>query len=179
MARLILLTACSMPVTKVDVQSFEIKKTGIKSKQALSTLTGIFLDRGYDIKFTNLDAGVMTTEYKKFASSGSAPPFYYYMQIRARVKIKRGESIINLSPMVKEQNRSNAAAYTEHELSYYTGDPQNIRLISSMRETVGWRILAQIQFMNIVSDTADQFGIAEEDVIQNVTKTPANAFGAK
>jgi len=170
------MTACSLPVTRVDVQSFEIRKAGIQKEQALTTLTGIFLDRGFDIKFTNKDAGVITTEYKRFASVGGKPPFDYYMQIKARVKIVRGETSIILNPVVKEQNRLNAAAYTEHELSYYTGAAKNIRLIDSMRKGVGWRVIAQTLFMNVVIDTAKAFGLSVDDVIQNVAKTPANAF---
>jgi hypothetical protein len=171
-----IMVGCSLPVTKVDVQSFEIKKPGIQEDQALSKLTGIFIDRGFDIKFTNKDAGVITTEYKKFASNGEHPPFDYYMQIKGRVKIIRGETEVTLSPIVKEQNRLNAAAFSEHELSYYTGDPQSIKLIASMKEGTGWRALGQVLFMNVVTDTAETFGLSVDDVIQNVTTTPASAF---
>ncbi len=172
------LLACSLPVTRVEVQSFEIRKAGIQEEQALTRLTGIFIDRGFDIKFTNKDAGVITTEYKKFASIGGNPPFDYYMQVKGRVKVVRDATSVTLSPIVKEQNRLNAAAFTEHELSYYTGDAGNIRLIDSMKEGTGWRTLGQVLFMNVVTDTAESFGLGTDDVIQNVTKTPADAFAA-
>ncbi len=173
---LLVIVACSMPVTRVDVQSFEIKKAGIQEEQVLSKLTGILIDRGFDVKFTNKDAGVLTTEYKKFASFGIDPPFDFYMQIKGRVKIAQDEASITLSPIVKEQNRRNAAAFTEHELSYYVGNPTDIGLINSMKAGVGWRPLGQTLFMNVVTDTAEAFGLSVSDVIQNVTKTPANAF---
>ncbi len=170
------MVACSLPVTRVDVQSFEIKKTGIQEEQILSKLTGILIDRGFDVKFTNKDAGVLTTEYKKFASFGGNPPFDYYMQIKGRVKFVRGEVSVTLSPIIKEQNRLNVAAFSEHELSYYIGKPADINLIDSMKEGIGWRTLGQILFMNVVTDTAETFGLGVNDVVQNVTKSPANAF---
>ena len=173
------MVACSMPVTKIDVQSFEIRSAKVQEGQALTKLTGILIDRGFDVKLTNKDAGILTTEYKKFASVGSTPPFDYYMQIKGRVKVVQGETAVTLSPIVKEQNRLNAAAFSEHELSYYTGDPSNIRLIDSMKAGVGWKTLGQVLFMNVVTDTAEAFGLSVDNVIQNVTKTPANAMLAQ
>lgn len=172
------LVSCSIPVTKVEVQSFEIKKQGIDTDQAVAKMSGIFVDRGFDIKMSNKDAGIVTTEYKKFTSVGGDPPFDYYMQIKAKIKIAGGNTSIALSPIVKEQNRMNAAAFTEHELSYYTGNPSNVRLIKSMRPETGWRVLGQTLFMNVVTDTAETFGLSTDQVIQNVTNTPANALGA-
>jgi len=171
------LVACGgMPVTKVDVQSFEIKKAGIREEQALTALTDIFIDRGFAIKFTNKDDGVITTEYKKFASTGQNPLFDYYMQIKGHVKIVRNETSVTLSPIVKEQERLNASAFTEHELSYFTGDPSNIQLISSMRQGTGWRAFGQALFMDVVTDTAETFGLRVNDVIQNITNTPTSAI---
>lgn len=175
---LLFVTACSLPVTRVDVQSFELNKKGIQMEQALTRLTGVLVNRGFDIKLTNKDAGLITTEYKQFASSGTNPPFDYYLQIRGRVKINGSDTNVALVPMVKEQNRLNAAAYSEHALSYYTGDPSNVRLIGSMREGVGWRVLGQVSFMNVVQDTAEQLGLKVEDIVQKVTNTPDNAFSA-
>lgn len=170
---------CALPVTKVDVQSYELQKNGVSKDRALTRLTTVFVDRGFDIKLVNKEAGIITTEYKKFASTGENPPFDYYMQIRGRIGDAKGKTRISLSPTVKEQNRMNAAAYTEHELSYYIGEPANIRLIRSMREGTGWKSIGQTVFMNVVNDTCESFGLKVDDVVQNVTKTPANAFGAK
>lgn len=173
----VLLVSCSLPVTKVQVQSFEMRKQSLSKVQSLNMLTGILVDRGFDIKITNKDVGLVTTEYKKFTSQGESPPFDYYLQIRGRVKIMEGVAVVELRPTVKEQNRLNAAAFTEHELAYYTGEPNTIRLIPSMKPDVGWRALAQVNFMNVVQDVADGFGLSSDEVIQNVTNTQINAFG--
>ena len=169
------LAACSLPVTRVDIQSFGIKKPGVDLDKAVSKLTGILVEQGYDIKVTNKDAGIVTTEYKKVASSGTNPPFDYYMQVKARIKLVGNETSIELFPMIKEQNRMNAGAFTERELGYYTGDPGTIRLVPSMHPD-GWRSIAQTAFSNLVSGVADAFGVKQEDIVQNVTKTPENAF---
>lgn len=174
----LVLAACSgFPVNKIQVQSFEVKKPNAPVEEAISKLTGILVDRGFDIKLTNKEAGIVTTEYKKFASSGENPPFDYSMQIKTRVKVAVGNTTIQLVPLVREQNRLNAAAFTEHELMYYTGEPANVRAIHSMREG-GWRLQGQVLFMNVVSDTAEAFGVSMEDVGQNVTTTTVSAMGA-
>ena len=174
----ILLNACSLPVTRVDVQNFAVTTKGFNTDKALNKLTGVLVDNGFDIKMTNKDAGIITTEYKKFASLEQNPPFDYYMQIKGKLRESNKGTYIELSPIIKEQNRLNVAAYSEHVLGYYVGDPHNIGLIRSMRAETGWRSLAQTLFMNIVSETAKAYHVNFEDVIQNVTKTDANAFGA-
>jgi hypothetical protein len=173
---LFLLTACSLPVTKVAIQSMGLEKPGYTKEQAMTSLTTILVNRGFDIKLANKEAGLITTEYKQFAATGETPPFDYSMQIKGRILETGGKIKITLSPIVKEQNRMNAAAYSEHELSYFVGDPHNVQFIKSMRTEVGWRVLGQILFMNVAQDTAEAFGLKVEDLTQNVTKTPADAF---
>jgi hypothetical protein len=133
------------------------------------------VDRGFDVKMTNTDAGIVTTEYKKFASAGTEPPFDYYMQIRAKVRVTKGSTVIQLTPVLKEQNRMNAAAFTEHELEYFTGAADVMADVVSMNPQTGWRQRSHILFMNVVTDTAQMFGLKVDDVVQNVTTTPANA----
>jgi hypothetical protein len=165
------------PVTEIEVQSFDVVKKDLKIDNAINVASGILVDRGFDMKLINKDAGILTTEYKKFASVNQKPPFDYYLQIRFRIKVDaKGNTVIQMSPTVKEQNRLNVGAFTEHELIYYAGDPQNIKLIKSMREDIGWRALGQILFMNVVNDVAASFGLTIEEVIQNVTKTAVNAL---
>jgi hypothetical protein len=172
------LPACSsIPVTRVSVQSFEFQKKGIEPKAGMTELLGVLVDRGFDVKMSNADAGIITTEYKKFASAGDDPPFDYYMQIRSKVRQDKDLTSIQLIPVLKEQNRLNAAAFTERELIYFTGDPENIEELDSMNAQSGWRVLGQVLFMNVVTDAAHAFGLSPDDVIQNVSRSPANARG--
>jgi hypothetical protein len=165
-------------VTRTDVQSFNARPQRMTREQIINQLTGVLVDRGFDIKQTNKDAGLVTTEYKKFASEGSTPPFDYYLQIRATVTGTDAAPMLKLTPMVREQNRMNAAAFTEHELSYYVGSPSAVQLISSMRPS-GWKSQGQTAFMNVVSDLAPRLGMSVDQFEQVVTKTPANTLTAK
>lgn len=168
--------ACaSTPVTRVGIQSFELKKEGVPSNTAVAQVIGVLVDRGFDVKMSNADSGIVTTEYKKFASVATHPPFDYYMQIRAKIRPANGITSVSLIPAVKEQNRLNAVAYTEHELAYFEGDPENLEEIVSMNPGAGWRSLAQTLFMSVVTDTADALGLAMEDVVPNVSRTPVDA----
>ena len=175
---LLFLSACSLPVTKVDIQSFGFEKPDVTKDQAMASLINIFVNRGFDIKFANKDAGLVTTEYKKFASMGDRPPFDYYMQIKGRITEDNDIARITLTPIVKGQNRMNAADFSERELSYFIGDAPAIQKIGSMRENVGWRTMGQILFMNVVHDTAETYGLTIEEITQNVTRTPSSTSEA-
>jgi hypothetical protein len=173
---LMVLPACSLPVTRVDVQSFGVVRKDLKTDKAINTVTGVLVDRGFDIKMTNKEAGIITTEFKKFASLETNPPFDYFLQIKGKVKENKDGTTIDLVPSIREQNRMNSAAFTEHMLGYYTGEPNRIQLIRSMRPVTGWRSEAQTLFMNVVTEVAETLGMKVDDVVQKVTKTEANAF---
>lgn len=168
---LLFLIACSMgyKVTKVTVQSLDIEKSDIAKEKAVSTIANIFVDRGFDIKMSDKEAGIITTEFKKFGSAGDNPPFDYYLQIKATVRPKAGKMHIKLSPIVKGQNRLNVGAFTEEELSYYTGD---LKYIKSMKPQTGLRPKAILLFNNVVTEVAESFGLKFEDTIKNLTRTP-------
>lgn len=86
-----------------------------------------------------------------------------------------GQLVVRLVPIVKEQNRINAAAYTERPLSFYAGDPEKVRSIE-IRFSEEWRSLGQTMFMNVVASIADLSGVSIEEVKQNVASSPVNAF---
>src|SRR5687768_6759340 len=103
-ARLILIAvtlvvaACaSTPVTHVSLQSVEMKKEGVPASTAIARVIDVLVDRGFDLKMSNADSGIVTTEYKKFASMGDDPPFDFYLQIRARVRLTDGVTSVSLS----------------------------------------------------------------------------------
>ncbi|CAA9355647.1 MAG: hypothetical protein AVDCRST_MAG68-4406 [uncultured Gemmatimonadetes bacterium] len=173
-------TGCGgLPVTRVTVQSFEARSVRTDPGAAFNVVSAALVERGFDIKTANRDAGLLTTEYQKFASEGSNPPFDYLLQIRTTVnRGADGRVAVKMTPVVREQNRLNAAAFTEHELSYYTGEPQRIRMIKSMRAD-GWRSRGQTLFVNVASDVAAKLGTTLEDLQKNLTETSASALTAK
>ena len=131
----------SIPIQRVDVQSFEASGRRVSSDRIHAELTTLLVERGFDIKNTDKEAGLLTTEYKRFASQGQSPPFDYFRQLRLTVRaLPTGEVAVRMSPFVKEQNRLNAAASSEHELSYCEG---KVNQIESMQKD-GWQALGQL-----------------------------------
>lgn len=164
-------------VTLNTVQSFDVKTKRIE--RVFAKITGILVDKGFDIKTSNQDAGIITTEYKQFTSFGTirTDTYHdYYLQIRTTLQqMPDGQLVVRLVPIVKAQYRNNAGDYTEHELAFYAGDPDKVRSMEN-RYSEGWRSLGQAMFMNVVMSVADLAGVSIEGVKQNVTSTPINTF---
>lgn len=162
-------------VTKQTVQSFEATTSSARRDAAYTDVTAILVDRGFDIKVSNKDVGLISTEFKKFASNAApgGPPFDYYLQIKATVRdAGGGKTSIRLSPVVKEQNRTNAAAFTEHELYYYEGAPEGVRLA----DRGGWASAGQVLFNNVASEVSAKAGVPFDQMTRNVTATKFNAM---
>ena len=162
-------------VTKQTVQSFEATTSNSRRDAAYTDVTAILVDRGFDIKVSNKDVGLISTEYKKFASVApqGGVPFDYYLQIKATVRdAGSGKTLIRLSPVVKEQNRVNAAAFTEHELFYYEGTPEGIRLADKS----GWASAGQLLFNNVASEVSVKAGVPFDQMTRNVTSTKFNSM---
>lgn len=161
-------------VERHTVQSFDLTSTRLRGDSAFAALTSVFVERGFDIKVSNKESGLVTTEYKKFASAGNQPPFDYYVQFRATVRdVGNGRTLIRLTPLVKEQNRLNSAAFTERELYYHVGELNGIRAADRQ----GWVIAGQTMFLNVVGDLAGRAGVAESNMVRNTTTTKFNALG--
>jgi uncharacterized lipoprotein len=175
---IIALAGCaSLGVTKLDVQSYEGVTTKARQDALFKQVSNVLVDQNFDIKVSNKDAGLVSTEFKKFASEGSNPPFDYYLQIKATIRDTQKGTAVRLTPVVREQNRMNSAAFTDHELSYYIGSPSALAMIGSMKPS-GWRARGQTLFVNVATDVAGKLGMTVDQLTQNVTRTNANALTA-
>jgi hypothetical protein len=162
-------------VTKQTVQSFEVATANGRRDAAFIDVTAILVDRGFDIKVSNKDVGLISTEFKKFASVSSqgGAPFDYYLQIKATVRDGgAGKTLIRLSPIVKEQNRMNVAAFTEHELYYFEGTPEGVRAA----DKGGWAAAGQTIFMNVASDLSAKVRVPVENMTRNITSKKFNTL---
>jgi hypothetical protein len=90
------------PLSLIHIQSAEISTSGASQDEAYQALSRAFLDRGYDIKSSDRDAGFITTEYKRYASYGSEPPFDFSLQIRAVVEETSRGVVVQLRPTMKQ-----------------------------------------------------------------------------
>jgi hypothetical protein len=136
------------------------------AENAHKTVVMVLLDKGFDLKLNDKDLRVTTTEYKKYASVSGFPPFDFYMQVKAIVRTTPdGKSQITLLPKIKEQNRLNPNAFTEHSLIVYTAEEQkNDYMIQNGR---GKAMLdGQMLFDSIVQTIAETLGLPKEEFKQ-------------
>lgn len=160
-------------VTRQTVQSFEITTTRLRGDAAFGAITSVFVDRGFDVKVSNKEAGIVTTEHKKIGAIGGSPPFDIFLQVRTTIRdLGGGRTLIRLNPLVKQQNRLNLAAFSEHELYYHEGAPEGIRAA----DRNGWIGGGHIAFMNIVTEVAQRAGVPMDAVVKNVTSQKFNAL---
>ncbi|MDP1966140.1 MAG: hypothetical protein Q8K93_28545 [Reyranella sp.] len=153
---------CGGPImTLLDVKATSDK---ITVEKAYNTATEILVDKNFDVKVANKDIGLITTEYKKFGSVDGEPPFDFYLQIKTQIKTRAdGKLQITLTPLVKESNRLNAAAFTERELVFLSDEEQK-GYLNAMKET---NLKGQLLFMNVVQGVSEALGVGMEQLEYN------------
>jgi len=129
------------------------------------------LDKGFDLKMNDRDLRVTTTEYRKFSSVSGWPPFDFYLQVKAVVRdTPDGKYQIALTPKIKEQNRINASAFTEHSLIIYSDKEQKEDY--AVHSGRGKAMLeGQLLFLSIVQTIANVLGLPAEQFKQTLQQT--------
>lgn len=165
----LLLGACSTTRTSlIDVKAVIEPPSADKAYKAI-VMT--FLDKGFDLKMNDRDLRVVTTEYKKYTSAGVWPPFDFYLQLKAVVRdTQDGKYQIALTPKIKEQNRINASAFTEHTLILYSEKEQ--KQDYAIQSGGGKAMLeGQLLFLSIVQSIADALGFPVDQFKRNLQQT--------
>lgn len=96
--------------------------TNVKEEKLYKKISGILYNRGYQIKNSDKDLGIIQTEWYQYYTPSSDVPFDFYIQLKFRIYDNDGKLRLDVSPMLKEVNRLNAAAYTEAEIYVFTED---------------------------------------------------------
>lgn len=158
----LMLLGCGGPATiLLDVKATSDKLT---SDKAYNAVTAVLVDKGFDIKFSNKDVGLITTEYKKWGELDGTPPFDFYLQIKIQIKNRPdGKLQITMTPLAKNSNRLNAAAFTEHDLIFLTEKEQKGSL-SAYNATI---LIGQNLFLNVVQGVAEALGLGMEQLEYN------------
>jgi hypothetical protein len=116
-----LLSGCvhSIRTSTIDVRA-TIDQSG--SDRAYHALALALIDQGFDLKINDSAMRLVTTEPKKYESVSGWPPFDFYLSITALVRDIPGNdrAELTLRPKIREQNRMNANAFTEHPLFVYS-----------------------------------------------------------
>ncbi|MFH1679081.1 MAG: hypothetical protein ABIH26_00375 [Candidatus Eisenbacteria bacterium] len=138
----------------------------LSSEDAYKKITAILIDNNFDIKQGDKDLGLITTEYRQFASVDGSPPFDYYLQIRTTIKTRQdGKLVVKMAPSVKEVNRLNVGAFTERQLWYFDADAAGKAKWDTKAQA---RLKGHTMFMNVVQDVADACGLGVEELDQNL-----------
>ena len=162
----LLLSACTATRNSlVDVKAI-IEPSS--SEKAYKAIVMTLLDKGFDLKMNDRDLRFATTEYKKFTSVGGFPPFDFYLQVKAVIRdTPDGKYEIALTPKIKEQNRINSSAFTEHSLLIYSDKEQKEDY--STHSGRGEAMLeGQRLFLGIVQAVADALGLPAGQFKQNL-----------
>ena len=166
---LLLLSACTATRTSLIEVKAIIEPSS--SEKAYNGIVLALLDKGFDLKMNDRDLRVTTTEYKKYASAGVWPPFDFYLQVKAVVRdTQDGKYQIALTPKIKEQNRLNSSAFTEHALIIYSDKEQKEDYAT---HSGGGKAMleGQLLFLGIVQAIADVLGLPAEQFKQNLQQT--------
>lgn len=166
---LLLLSACT--ATRTSLIEVKAIIEPASSEKAYKAIVMTLLDKGFDLKMNDRDLRVTTTEYKKYASAGVWPPFDFYLQMKAVVRnTPDGKYQIALTPKIKEQNRINASAFTEHALIIYSDKEQKEDYAT---QSGGGKAMleGQLLFLSIVQAIADVLGLPVDQFKQNLQQT--------
>jgi hypothetical protein len=169
----LLLSACT--ATRNSLIDVKATIEPSSSEKAYKAIVLALLDKGFDLKMNDRDLRVTTTEYKKFSSVSGWPPFDFYLQVKAVVRdTPDGKYQIALTPKIKEQNRINASAFTEHSLIIYSDKEQKEDYATHSGR--GKAMLeGQLLFLSIVQAIADVLALPAEQFKQNLQQ--AEVFG--
>jgi hypothetical protein len=83
-----------------------------ESEDVHGALTRTLISEGFDIKISDRDTGLVTTEFLQIDSSRGSPPFDWLLQLRC--VLAPAAATVQVKPTVRESNRVNPSAYTEY-----------------------------------------------------------------
>lgn len=126
------------------------------------------LDAGFDLKMNDREVRLVTTEYKKFSSVSGWPPFDFYLRVKVHIRQDAGGSYeLAVTPTIKEQNRLNANAFTEHAVVIYSeAEQQNDYVVKSGRGHA--MLTGQQQFIDLLHAIAQRLGLSDDQFKRQV-----------
>lgn len=89
-------------------------------------IVSALIEKGFDLKVVSKESCLIITEYKQYSAVyvEKYPPFDFSLQLKIQFSSNaNGFPVLIINPTVKEVNRMNTAAYTEHETIYINKEP--------------------------------------------------------
>lgn len=162
----LLLSGCTATrSTLIDVRA-PLPSTQVDT--AYNAVVTALLNAGFDLKMNDHTVHAVATEYRKVAGVSGWPPFDFYLRVKAHIRQEASGSYeLAITPTVKEQNRLNANAFTEHTLVLYSEKEQ--REDYSLKSGRGQAmLLSQQQFIDLLSAIAFSIGLTDDQLHRQV-----------
>lgn len=126
------------------------------------------LNAGFDLKLSDHTVHAVATEYKKYTEVSGWPPFDFYLRVKAHIRKDPGGGYeLAITPTIKEQNRLNANAFTEHTLVLYSETEQREdAVVQSGRGQA--MLLGQQHFLALLQTIAQSLRLADAQLQRQV-----------
>lgn len=151
--------------TLIDVRA-PLQSTQIDT--AYNAVVTDLLNAGFDLKMNDHSVHAVATEYRKITSVSGWPPFDFYLRVKAHIRQESGGGYeLAITPTIKEQNRLNANAFTEHTLVLYSeAEQHDDHVVQSGRGQA--MLLGQQQFMALLKTITQSIGLTDEQLRRQV-----------
>ena len=135
---------------------------------AYNAVVTVLLNAGFDLKMNDHTVHAVATEYRKFTDVSGWPPFDFYLRVKAHIRQEaNGTYELAITPTIKEQNRMNANAFTEHALVLYSETEQREdHIVKSGRGKA--MLLGQQQFLALLQTITQRLGLTDEQLQRQV-----------
>ena len=163
---IVALSACtSTRSTLIDVRA-QLPAGGLD--MAYNAVVVTLLNAGFDLKMNDRTIHAVATEYKKFTAVSGWPPFDFYLRVKAHIRQDAGGAYeLAITPTIKEQNRLNANAFTEHTLVLYSeAEQRDDYTVKSGRGKA--MLIGQQQFLDLLHVIAQSLGLSDEQFRRQV-----------
>jgi hypothetical protein len=151
--------------TLIDVRA-PLPSTQIDA--AYNAVVTVLLNAGFDLKMNDHTVHAVATEYRKFTDVSGWPPFDFYLRVKAHIRQDPGGTYeLAITPTIKEQNRLNANAFTEHALVLYSETEQRDEyIVKSGRGKA--MLLGQQQFLALLQTIAQRLSLTDEQLHRQI-----------
>lgn len=135
---------------------------------AYNTVVTVLLNAGFDLKMNDHTVHAVATEYRKYTDVSGWPPFDFYLRVKAHIRQDHGGTYeLAITPTIKEQNRLNANAFTEHALVLYSETEQRDEyIVTSGRGKA--MLLGQQQFLALLQTIAQRLSLTDEQLQRQI-----------
>lgn len=151
--------------TLIDVRA-PLQPTQIDT--AYNAVVTALLNAGFDLKISDHAVHAVATEYRKYTDVSGWPPFDFYLRVKAHIRQdSSGAYELAITPTIKEQNRLNANAFTEHTLVLYSeAEQRDDHTVKSGRGQA--MLLGQQQFLALLQTIAQSLSLTDDQLRRQV-----------